>query len=245
MFRRSGLRILTLTAALAHATVPALADCNKDAMLVFDGSASMVEFVYEPGRGTRIAEARLATAEAIPAIAPLRRIGLLVYGPGGADGCSGIALRFPPRQDAAAPIIAAIDALRPGGLTPLSSSVLRAAEVLDHRTRPGIIVVVTDGNETCGGRPCETGQILSATSEDLTVHVIGFRVNVDYWAWNNPEQKALGHDDTVARCLADLNKGQYIRADTIEDLVKALTDTLGCALFSDLRTRPLRPRLPG
>ena len=69
MFRRSGLRILTLTAALAHATVPALADCNKDAMLVFDGSASMVEFVYEPGRGTRIAEARLATAEAIPAIA--------------------------------------------------------------------------------------------------------------------------------------------------------------------------------
>ena len=49
--------------------------------------------------------------------------------------------------------MAAIDALRPSGRTPLTDAVAQAAEVLDFRHKPGLIVVLTDGEETCGGSP--------------------------------------------------------------------------------------------
>ncbi|WP_375174773.1 VWA domain-containing protein [Pseudooceanicola sp.] len=227
----------TCLAALLACTAPALhatGDCASDAMLVFDGSGSMVEFGFDFQQVTRIAEARQAIARAMPQVAPYRRVGLLIYGPNTGDSCSGIDIRFGPRPDAAQPIIDAVEALSPGGLTPLANSVRSAAEVLDHRNRPGVVVVVTDGNETCGGRPCETAAVLAGEARDLTIHVIGFRAVVDFWTWNNPEQEADLRDDTVARCLADMSGGLYVKADTVEELVEALNATLGCPIYGRL-----------
>ncbi|EAQ05180.1 hypothetical protein OB2597_07840 [Pseudooceanicola batsensis HTCC2597] len=234
-----------LVAALATTPAPRLnagSGCATDAMLVFDGSGSMVEFGYDPRQVTRIREAREAIRHAMPLVAPVRRIGLLIYGPNDGDSCSGIDLRFPPRPDAADPVIRAVDALSPGGLTPLARSVGVAARVLDHREKAGIIVVVTDGNETCGGRPCATGAALAAEARDLTIHVIGFRALVDYWTWDNPEQEAHVGEDTVARCLAEKTGGMYVRTETVGELVEALQATLGCPLYGRLH---MRPALPG
>lgn len=215
-------------------------------MLVFDGSGSMAEFGYDPRQRTRIDEARVAIARAMPRIAPLRKIGLVVYGPGTGGSCANIDLRFPPIADAADPVIQAIQTLTPGGLTPLAASVLAAAEALNYRQAPGIVVLVTDGNETCGGRPCELGKSLATVAQDLTVHVIGFRNVVDYWTWSNPEQETFGGDDTVARCLADSTGGLYLSTDTIDELSEALQVTLGCPLIGSLGPRrngqPILPR---
>src|SRR3546814_7617500 len=41
--------------------------------------------------------------------------------------------------------------------------------------KPGVVVVVTDGEETCGGSPCDLGKKLHAGANQLTVHVIGYR----------------------------------------------------------------------
>lgn len=205
-------------------------------MLVFDGSGSMVEFGYDYRRVTRIAEARKAVARAMPQIAPHRRVGLLIYGPNTGDSCSGIDVRFTPRPNAAQPIIAEVQALSPGGLTPLASSVGVAADVLDYRNRPGVIVVVTDGNETCGGRPCATGAALLGDATDLKIHVIGFRAVVDFWTWDNPEQEAHLRDDIVARCLADMSGGMYVKTETVDELAEALNAALGCPLYG-LRQR--------
>ena len=229
-----------LTAALAL-IVPAQSglattDCAADAMLVFDGSGSMIEFGFDYRQITRIAEARIAVARAMPQIAPHRRVGLLIYGPNTGDSCSGIDVRFGPRANAAQPIIDDVQALSPGGLTPLANSVRAAADVLDYRERPGVIVVVTDGNETCGGRPCATGAGLLEDAQDLTIHVIGFRAVVDYWTWDNPEQESHIRDDTVARCLADMSGGTYAKADTVDELVDAMNATLGCPIYG-LRQR--------
>ncbi len=209
----------------------ATSDCATDAMLVFDGSGSMVEFGYDWRQITRIAEARVAVAKSMPQIAPHRRIGLLIYGPNTGDSCTGIDVRFGPRANAAEPIISAVNALSPGGLTPLANSVQVAAEVLQYPDRPGVIVVVTDGNETCGGRPCATGTAISAAAKDLTIHVIGFRAVVDYWTWDNPEQEAHIRGDMVARCLADMTGGLYVKTETVDELVEALNATLGCPIY--------------
>ena len=218
--------LLALTAA-ALAT-PAL-PCTTDAMLVFDGSGSMGEINFDIGPNTRIVDARVAVAEALPDIEALRDVGLVTYGPGGADGCSGISLKFPPRPNAALPIIAEINALSPDGLTPLAASVQVAAKALRYETRPAMIVLVTDGNETCGGTPCALSEALSARAEDLTIHVIGFKFRADLFAWDNPEQE-FGQD-TVARCLADRTGGMFVTTETVSELAEALRATLGCVLI--------------
>ncbi|MEQ8293977.1 MAG: VWA domain-containing protein [Roseovarius sp.] len=232
------LRAALLASALALSASPAAPSCATDAMLVFDGSASMAEIGADISQPTRIAEARAALHRAMPQIAPLRRVGLLVYGPGGDRSCTGIDLRFAPIPDAADAITGAIDTLAPQGLTPLAASVLAAAETLDYRSIPGIVVLVTDGNETCGGRPCALGSALAAEGHDLTVHVIGFRVVFDPFSWNSPE--AEGYDGTtVAKCLADRTGGMYVSTETVDELADALRDTLGCALIGRTPARPV------
>ncbi len=233
MTRALALLPLTLAALLIAPPLPPAraAGCVEDAMLVFDGSGSMSEIGFDIRDATRIEDARTAITRALPRIAPLRRVGLVIYGPGPNGSCGNIDLRFGPIHNAAPPIINAENTLIPGGLTPLTASVRAAAEALDYRAKPGVIVLVTDGNETCGGRPCTLGANLAATARDLTIHVIGFKAEVDYWAWDNPEQAAYSGTDTVARCLSDRTGGMFVSTDNVDELSKALEKTFGCPLL--------------
>lgn len=220
--------LATVLAAPAGGPARALGDCAADAMLVFDGSASMGELGFDSTAPTRIGDARIAMRRVMPRIAALRRIGLVIYGPGGRSSCSGIDLRFAPRADAAAAILAEIEALRPAGLTPIAASVRLAAEALG---RQGIVVLVTDGNETCGGRPCTLGHELAARAPGLTVHVIGFRVDHDPFAWDSPEAGVFSGAASVAKCLSDATGGVYVTTETVDELAAALDATLGCPLI--------------
>ncbi len=217
--------------------VHAVGDCAVDAMLVFDGSASMNEIGFRSQDPTRIEDARRAMHRAMPQIAPYRRVGLLVYGPGGQDGCTGIDLRFAPKADASERVVGEIDALAPNGLTPIAASVRAAAEALDYTRAPGIVVLVTDGNETCGGRPCALGEELAQTAQDLTVHVIGFKVFYDPFSWNSPEAQSYDGGKTVAKCLADRTGGRFVSTETVDELAAALRETLGCALIGEAGTK--------
>lgn len=219
----------------------AMTGCARDAMLVLDGSASMSEIGFDASAPTRIDDARAALARAMPRIAEVRRVGLLTYGPGGPDACSGIDLRFGPIAEAAGPIISAAQTLRPGGLTPLAASVRAAADALNYRTTPGIVVLVTDGNETCGGRPCNLGTELAAESAGLTVHVVGFRVQYDPFAWDNPEAQTYDGGAVVAKCLSDRTGGLYVDTQTVDELAGALEALLGCTVVGQRVDVPSGP----
>ncbi|WP_236687906.1 vWA domain-containing protein [Jannaschia aquimarina] len=212
----------------------AASSCATDAMVVFDGSASMSEITFETGLKTRIVEAREAIERVMPEIEAYRRIGLMTYGPDGEDACSGIRLAFPPIDRAASLVVAELNALTPAGLTPLAAAVEQAAGVLSFRERPAIIVLVTDGNETCGGTPCALSNRLAAEARDLTIHVIGFRANRDFFAWDNPEQQIFA-GDTVAKCLSDRTGGLFLGTETVDELEDALRITLGCPLTGSVR----------
>jgi Ca-activated chloride channel family protein len=225
------MRALPLCLALSLTALPgpaprAAAGCARDAMLVFDGSGSMGEVGHDLTAPTRIEDARRAVRAAMPDIAPYRRVGLLTYGPGGSNACSGIDLRFGPRADAGPAVVAEIEGLAPGGLTPLAASVAAAADVLSGE---GIVVLVTDGNETCGGTPCALSARLAGSAPGLTVHVIGFRVVYDPFSWNSPEAKALD-GQTVAKCLPDATGGLFVSTETVDELADALRVTLGCVV---------------
>ena len=223
-------RALMFLAAVAAAPVGA-SECNDDAMLVFDASGSMAAMGYNGLDLPRIVEARDALRRALPDITPFRRMGLVIYGPGGADECSGLDLRFSPMRDAAQRIIRDVNALEPEGSTALTEAVEIAAQTLDYETKPGAIVLVTDGKETCGGAPCQLAAQLHADAVDLTIHVIGYKVRGDYFAWSDDKVADYFDGTAVSACLAETTGGTYVNAETVDELVKALRDTLGCQLL--------------
>lgn len=220
-----------LAATLLPVAAPASQSCTEDAMIVFDGSGSMAEIGFNLLDEPRIFEARRAIHDSIPQIAAVRRLGLLIYGPGRPQVCGHIDLRFGPRTSAAEPIISAVDRLQPAGETPLTEAVARAADVLDYRERPGVIVLLTDGKETCDGKPCVLAATLAAEAKNLTVHVIGFKVRDDHFGWDDPQDEDYEPRVTVARCLADRTGGTYASAETLQELTDALSRSLGCQLI--------------
>lgn len=216
---------LTVAAAIAFA-LPASADdeqrapCTEDAMIVFDASGSMAGSLAE-GIGA-IDKVRQALDQALPYVTLYRRVGLVSYGPGPNRQCN-VDLHLRPIADATHPIMSRVRGLNPAGNTPLAEAVERAAEVLDYRAKPGVVVVLTDGEETCGGAPCDLGKMLEAQGVQLTVHVIGFRMT---------ELRTGGQSALDVRCLAKVTGGLYIAANTPEELVEALKKTMGCPLMS-------------
>lgn len=199
--------------------------CTEDAMLVFDASGSMsgVEGLGVATPVTRIDKVRSALSKVLPSVARLRRVGLITYGPGPYQQCN-VKLDLKPTPNAASLIMSAVNALSPAGKTPLTSAVAQAAEVLDFRDKPGVIVVVTDGEETCGGSPCDLGKQLHGEAEQLTVHLIGFRPKDFSWTG---EQSIMD-----AKCLAYQNGGLYIPAETEDELLDALEKALGCPMVT-------------
>jgi Ca-activated chloride channel homolog len=225
-----------LAAALAVLPIdtegPPLADgaehspCTEDAMLVFDASGSMAGNLNQGIATTipRINEVRSALAKVLPTITRFRRVGLITYGPGTFQQCN-VQLALKPTPDAAGLIMQEVNTLNPAGKTPLTEAVEQAAEVLEYRKKPGLIVVVTDGEETCGGSPCDLGKRLRAEAVQLTVHIIGFRMKNFSWTG---ETSILD-----AKCLAETSGGHYLTADAEQELVEALEKTLGCPMLSE------------
>ena len=213
----------------AAAAEPDKGPCTEDAMIVFDASGSMSGDGWgygseSAGSVPRIDKVRKAMREILPSVTRFRRVGLITYGSGAWNQCS-IRLDLKPTPNAADRIMAAIDALRPAGRTPLTDAVAQAAEVLDYRNKPGLIVVLTDGEETCGGSPCSTSERLHAEANQLTINVIGLRVK--NYAW-------MGDQGIIdAKCLAEKNGGQYLPVDTLEGLREALEKTLGCPMVTE------------
>ena len=191
--------------------------CQSDAMLVFDASGSMGTTDYAL-KVPRIARVKKSMETVLPEVAPMRRLGLIVYGEGEYNQCDSIELRLKPTANAAETLLKVIRGINPRGRTPLTNSVQLAAEALGFQSQPSTIVLLTDGEETCGGDPCLTAKALKAQSKDLTIHVIGYREQGGYFA---------------ARCMADVTGGEYISVATEDELIAALRKTLGCPFVTE------------
>jgi Ca-activated chloride channel family protein len=124
--------------------------------------------------------------------------------------------------NAAEPIMSVVNAINPAGKTPLVDAVKLAAQVLDGE---GVVVLLTDGEETCGGAPCEFGKWLKA-NDRLTVHVIGYQLTGFSWTG---AQSILD-----VQCLAEETGGLYITAKNRQELIDAFEKTLGCPMMSAL-----------
>lgn len=186
-------------------------------MIVFDASGSMgtTDYALKIPRITRL---KKSLAHVVPEVAPVRRLGLIVYGEGAYDNCGAIKLHMKPTANAADQLLDIVGSINPRGRTPLTESVRQAAEVLNYTEQQAVVVLVTDGEETCNGDPCAMGAHLEKSGRDLTVHVIGYREGESEYF--------------KARCIADATGGKYYSVSTEDQLIDALRKTLGCPFLT-------------
>lgn len=225
-------RTLWFVAALACFAFPASAgdapSCTDDAMIVFDASGSMSGMLRTGVRESRIDRVRKALEAVLPQIERHRKLGLIVYGPElgvtyqSKAQCDNINLRFAPIPNAAKRIIKDVNELVPSGVTPLTAAISQAAEVLHFRDKPSVIVLLTDGQETCGGAPCAMVDDLVRQASALRIHVINYTIR-DPFGIRAP----FG-----ASCIADRTGGIYVPVETLEELVEAFRKALGCPMLT-------------
>jgi Mg-chelatase subunit ChlD len=69
-------------------------------------------------------------------------------------------------------LYALVNALQPTGGTPLAQGLEEAGGMVDGVKAPAVMVVISDGQDSCGGDPCATARLLKARKPQLTINVV-------------------------------------------------------------------------
>ena len=155
-----------LVAATASASLAA-----EQTMIVLDASGSMWGQINGKPK-LQIAREALATVlEGVPADMEL---GLIAYGHRTRGSCSDIEVVVKPAAGTGPEITQAAAKMKFLGKTPLSASVLKAAEELRYTEDKATVILITDGLENCQADPCAVGAELAKNGIDFTAHVVGF-----------------------------------------------------------------------
>ncbi len=197
----------------------AQAENGRSVALVLDASGSMNAKL--PDGTTRIDAAKAAVADLVGKLGGDTRLALRVYGhqsQTSAKNCRDTALLVPFGRvaDNKSAVVAAARGVRAQGYTPITHSLKLAAEDLaKEETASRVVVLVSDGRETCAADPCATAKALADADAKLVVHTVGLGV------------------DAAARfqlqCIANVARGIYVSADTSAELAAALGKTAEAA----------------
>jgi hypothetical protein len=127
----------------------------------------------------RIDIAKIAITELINETLPDNvALTLRVFGHKEADACrSDLEIPAGPLDRAsAAATVASIEAMNLAK-TPIAESLRRAAADAAGRTGPLLVILVTDGEETCEGDPAAVIRELASAGTDVRVNIVGFAID--------------------------------------------------------------------
>jgi von Willebrand factor type A domain len=196
-------------------TVCAYAETGRSIALVLDASGSMNAKL--PDGPTRIEAAKAAVADLVGRLPGDARLALRVYGhqsPTQQKNCQDTALMvgFNSVVNNKAAMVAAARGVHAQGYTPITYVLKRAAEDVGKEDAASrVVVLVSDGQETCAGDPCATAKALADADAKLVVHTIGLGVD--------------GAARYQLRCIASVARGIYVDAGSATELAAALAKT--------------------
>ena len=204
---------LGFAVSMALGNAPAAAETGRSIALVLDGSGSMNAKLADGS--TRIDAAKAAVESLVGKLAPDSRLALRVYGHQSATqkkDCkdSALVVGFDAVSANKAAVIERARAIRAQGYTPINLSLqLAAKDLAGEPTAERIVLLVSDGKETCEGDPCATAKALAEADSKLVVHSIGFGVDA-------VTQQQL-------QCIARMARGKYFDARNASDLSGVLS----------------------
>src|SRR5260370_2644011 len=164
----------------ASIAVAAPAEAAKSIALILDASGSMNAKLPE-GR-TRIEAAKAAVEEIVGKLPSDIRISLRAYGhqaPTSKHDCKDTELMvdFDGLAGNKASILSKARSIKAQGYTPITYVLKLAAEdVGKENAKPRIVILVSDGKETCEGDPCATAKALADADASLVIPTICFAV---------------------------------------------------------------------
>lgn len=104
--------------------------------------------------------------------------------------------------------------LTPYGYTPIAASLRAAADdLIEAEARERLIVLISDGEETCGGDPVAVAGELAGLGVNLSTYVVGFDLDAA-----QAEQM---------RAIAEAGGGRYLDAPDGEALASAMREAVG------------------
>lgn len=192
-----------LTVCLASTAV---AQGKPNTILVLDGSGSMWGQIDGVAK---ITIAQEVIAELLADFPAEEGLGLTVYGHRTRGSCTDIETIVAPAPGTAGDIIAAVNAIKPLGSTPMTDSVIAAAQSLRYTEEAATVILVSDGIETCNPDPCAAARLLEEAGIAFTTHVVGFDVS---------DPAALAQ----MQCLAAETGGQFLTASNAQELDLAM-----------------------
>lgn len=128
----------------------------------------MMAALNQPGR-KRIDDARESAARMMQQIHPKIRTGMVTFA-----NCRGNLVVPPGGPEARNAIQGQLQYVRPDAATPIAAGITAAVQSLPpgQPDREDTIIVVTDGQESCGGDPCAAAAAAKAQRPSLKIHVI-------------------------------------------------------------------------
>lgn len=177
--------------------------------LIVDGSGSMN--LFEDSE-TRIESAKAAAGAYVDSVPDGTSFALWSYGLNTSNseeeksrGCSDTSNLITATTIDPGTVREAISSIAPSGWSPIASTMKQAGESLPT-DEPSTLVVVTDGEDTCGTPTiCEVAKELHQSHPLLKIDAIGFLV-----------------DDPELNCAANETGGLYVTADNAEQLTRRL-----------------------
>lgn len=225
--------ILFAFAILALSPAAWSQSCNtggRTIELILDASGSMNAKL--PNGETRIDVAKRAIKGVAGLVPAQSQLSLRMYGaqsPTSQKNCQDthLAVPFGPANVSTGAINTSVDGAKAQGYTPIAHSLTQASNDFSTDAKERVIVLVSDGKETCQGDPVVAAKALAA--KGITVHTVGFIV------------------DTAARgqlqAIAQATGGTYFDAPVGPELPDTLKSALN-ACKKRVVTLPPKPQ-PG
>ena len=205
-------------------------------LFVLDCSFSMKEKMEDHSQ--KMEAAKQVLQNALARIPGDVNIGLRVFGQGNgdntrgffADDCLQTALLVPLGLGNRRAIIERVRDIRAFGMTPLTYALEQAAQN-DFAGVSGnkIIILISDGADTCGGDPCRLIKMLPAYGIKVKVDVVGLDLRKD----------RLARDQL--NCITENSGGKYYDASSSGQLIESVSESVNKAIYGRVITKPGQP----
>ena len=172
--------------------------------LILDASGSMATKI---GGRNKMEIAKQALNALLSALPTDTDVAVRAYGHRKNGDCGDIQL-IANFGETRASISSKVNLLKPVGKTPLAASIeLAAKDFAGREGQDNTIILITDGEETCGGNPCEVAKVAHQGGVKVKINVIGFKIE--------PKERAQ------LECIAEAGGGKYVSANDARELAEA------------------------
>ena len=218
--------VQTLEAATSSAHFEAGVEHSAEPLnilFLLDCSLSMKEKMKDQTQ--KIEAAKQVLQKALARIPGDVNTGLRVFGQGnsrsmfGMNDCDQTALLVPLGQGNRRAIIEQVRSIRAFGMTPLAYALEQTARN-DFAGANGkkVIILISDGADTCGGDPCRLIRMLPAYGIRIKIDVVGLDLKRDHVARGE------------LNCITESSGGKYYDANSAEEFIYSVQESVNTAI---------------